>query len=215
MLTDSDKSQAFELCTVRDWNLSYTCLTSFNMRQALRNMNDTNPEFWNELTKRKPEELPLPEETKIMPEDTTAELENEDLDDSEVPIKAVVASLDKNKLPKGIAPREGGLLMSVHAAESLDLPQHIGDTTMPEKSGPGKRRHKLNTLYRAADFWRHNDSDGSDIEAEEWDATCERHLFWHQFPPQPKTDFFTQNHWFEWAVAFSTADPSSNWEEIA
>ena len=154
------------------------------MRQALRNMKDTNPDFWNELTMKRPEDQHLPDEAKIMPEDEsllTAELEDADFDDSEVPIKAVIASLNTNELPKGIASREGGLLMSVHAAESLDhLPQHSlagePETTMPEKLGPGMRKRKPNMLYRAADFWRHNDSDGSDVEAEEWD-TCERHLF--------------------------------------
>ena len=150
------------------------------MRQALRNMKDTDPEFWNELTMKMPEDLPLPDETKIMPEDErllSAEVENEDFDDSEVSIKAVIASLDTNKFPRGIAPCEGGLLMSVRAAESLEeMGPGTGDfeTALPEKLGPGKRKRKPNTRYRAADFWRHNDSDGSDIEAEEWDATCER-----------------------------------------
>jgi hypothetical protein len=171
------------------------------MRQALRNMKDTNPEFWNELTMKTPEDLPLPDETKITPEDEsllTVELEDEDFDDSEVPIKAVIASLDTKNLPKGIAPREGGSLMSVHAAESLDLPQGSGgETTMPEKLGPGKRKRKPNTLYRAADFWRHNVGDGSDVEAEEWDATCERRFFWHQFSRQQKTYFFTLQNLIE------------------
>jgi hypothetical protein len=155
------------------------------MRQALRNMKDTNPEFWNELTMKMPEDLPLPDETKIMPEDEsllTAELEDEDFDDSEVPIKVVIASLDTNELPRGIAPREGGSLMSVQAAESLSLQVEetfpgAGEMTMPEKLGPGKRKRKPNVRYCAADFWRHNDSDGSDVEAEAWDATCKSHLF--------------------------------------
>ena len=85
------------------------------MRQALQNMKDTDPGFWNELTMKISEDLPLPDETKILPEDKsllTAELEDEDFDDSKVPIKAVIASLNTNKLPRGIAPREGGSLMS-------------------------------------------------------------------------------------------------------
>ena len=136
---------------MQGWNLSYTCLTSFDMRQALRNIKDTNPDFWNELTIKRPEDLPLLDETKITPEDEsllTAELEDEDLDDSEVPMKAMIASLDTtgNKLPKGIAPCEGGSLMTVHAAESLDetLSQSSGtsetstQTAMPERLGPGK-----------------------------------------------------------------------------
>lgn len=166
--------------------MSYTCLTSFNMRQALRNMKDTDLEFWNELTMKMPEDLSLPDETKIMPKDEnllTAELDDEDFDDSEVPIKVVIALLDTIELPRGIAPHEGGSLISVRAAESLEETSPV-----PEKLGPGR---KPNTRYRVADFWRHNDSDGSDVEAEEWDATCKWRLFWHHFPRQLKTDFFT------------------------
>ena len=47
----------------------------------------------------------------------TAELEDEDFDDSEVLIKVVIALLDTNELPRGIVPREGGSLMSVQAVE--------------------------------------------------------------------------------------------------
>jgi hypothetical protein len=88
--------------------------------------------------------------------------------------------------------------MSVHAAESLDLPQGSGET-MPdlEKLGPGKRKRKPNTLYRAANFWRHNDIDGSDVEAEEWDATCKRCFFWHQLSRQLKAYFFTLQNLIE------------------
>ena len=94
---------------------------------------------------KRPEDQPLPDGAKIMQEDEsllTAELEDADFDDSEVLIKAVIASLNMNKLPKGIASHKGGSLMSVHAAESLDhLVQHSlagePETTMPEKLSPG------------------------------------------------------------------------------
>ena len=49
--------------------------------------------------------------------------------------------------------------------------------TMPEKLGPGKWKRKSNVHYCAADFWRHNDSDGSDIEAEAWDTMCIRKIW--------------------------------------
>ena len=97
-----------------------------------------------------------------------------------MPIKVVIASLNTNELPRGIVPCEGGSLMSVQAAESLQVEETFpgtGEMTMPEKLGPGKRKRKPNVRYCVADFWRHNDSDGSDVEAEAWDATCKSHLF--------------------------------------
>ena len=63
-----------------------------------------------------------------MPEDEsllTAELEDEDFDDSEVPIKVVIASLNTNELPRGIAPCEGGSLMLVQATESLQVEENF------------------------------------------------------------------------------------------
>ena len=172
---------------VRGWNLSYACLTGFNARQALRNMKDTDPEFWNELTMKTTDSVSLPDEDLMTPEDESllaAELEDEDLDDSDVTTKTVIASILDKKLPKGTAARESGSLMLDRAAESLDdIDEPVGESDLGTSSGgtsaatvdemgPGKRKRKPNTLYR--EFWRHNDSDDSDVEPEEWRTTCER-----------------------------------------
>ena len=95
------------------------------MRQALRNMKDTDPGFWNELTIKISEDLPLPDETKILPEDEsllTAELEDEDFDDSEVPIKAVI-TLSKGQAGPGLT----------HFCWPLALALRVG----PMFAGPG------------------------------------------------------------------------------
>ena len=144
-------------------------------------MKETDPEFWNELTMKKT--VPLPDEDVMTPEDESllaTELgdHDEDLDDSEIPTKTVIAQVlasDKN-VPKGTAARQNGSLMSNRAAESLDVDDEnlnaggsgpgtsSGGTSVitDEKMGLGKRKRKANTLYR--EFWRHNDNDDSDVE---------------------------------------------------
>jgi hypothetical protein len=38
------------MCRVKDFNLSYDCLTGYAVRDKLRNLKKTDPEFWKELT---------------------------------------------------------------------------------------------------------------------------------------------------------------------
>lgn len=42
--------QAFALCQAGDFNLSYESLTSFAVREKLRNFKTTDPDFWAELS---------------------------------------------------------------------------------------------------------------------------------------------------------------------
>ena len=138
-------------------------------------MKDTDPEFWNELTMKTT--ASLPDEDVVTPEDESllaTELEDDDLDDSEIPTKTVIALVLDKKIPKGTAARQSGSLMSNRAAESLEVvdenASEIGpgtssggtSVTAVEKMGLGKRKRKANTLYR--EFWRHNDNDDSDVE---------------------------------------------------
>jgi hypothetical protein len=144
-------------------------------------MKDTDPEFWNELTMKTTNLVSLPDENMTTPEDEcllAAELEDEDLDDSEVPTKTVIAMVLDKKVPKGTAARQSGSLMSNRAAESLDdIDEDAGESSKAGMSGgrasvataeemgamgPGKRKRMANTLYR--EFWRHHDGDGSDVE---------------------------------------------------
>ena len=73
-------------------------------------MKDTDPEFWNELTVKMT--VSLPDKDVMTPEDESllaTELEDEDLDDSEIPTKIVIAlALDK-KVPKGTATRQSSV----------------------------------------------------------------------------------------------------------
>ncbi|KAG1783144.1 hypothetical protein EV702DRAFT_931796, partial [Suillus placidus] len=42
--------KAFEMCTIRGFNLLFECLVGFQARDRLRNLKNTDPKFWKELT---------------------------------------------------------------------------------------------------------------------------------------------------------------------
>jgi hypothetical protein len=102
-------------------------------------MKDTNHEFWNELTTKTADSVSLSDEDMMMPENESllvAELEDEDLDDSEISTKAVIAMILENKLPKGTATRQSGSLMSNQATESLDvIDEPMGESDLGTSSG--------------------------------------------------------------------------------
>ncbi|KAF8173665.1 hypothetical protein BJ912DRAFT_859179 [Pholiota molesta] len=181
--------KAFEMCTVREWNLSYSSLMSFEARDKLRNLKTTDPEFWNELTSNKEEDLPAPEE--IIPEDTTIDDgDAENLgDDSSIPLPVVIRStMQEDNVGGGVIESMHGGLVSSRLAEkdeepidAIDGPAaadtdvrtvvagEAANVAMPSGSstgnGTGKRRRFANTRYTLKDFIRHDDNDASDAEA--------------------------------------------------
>ncbi|KAF8240298.1 hypothetical protein L208DRAFT_1233942, partial [Tricholoma matsutake] len=94
-----------------EWNLSYECLTSFEAWEALRGIKQKDPAFWKELTMNN--SLDLPSERASLPEDSlpTTKDEDEDLDDSDVPIQTLIAMVVGDEIPAGIATHSSGLLM--------------------------------------------------------------------------------------------------------
>ncbi|KAG6914641.1 hypothetical protein DXG01_016182 [Tephrocybe rancida] len=76
--------KAFELCTVRGWNLSYTSLTGVAARAKLCELKHSDPEFWEELTGSGTDDaLPLLEDEQ--PEDLDL-LDEGPEDNSDIPI---------------------------------------------------------------------------------------------------------------------------------
>jgi hypothetical protein len=163
--------QAFALCTVRDWNLSYESLRSPEMQEALWALKETNPTFWAQLTMTNPRHL-RPRQDEIVPEDTIADpLEDEDEDDSDVSLRDVIAETHKEEPTKKararVANRTKGGLMSSGDAERLDISQNEAELALPEapkEEGRGKRVKKANKLYGLQDFARHWDDEASDVE---------------------------------------------------
>lgn len=154
---------------MRDLNLSYDCLTGTAVRSKLRNLRDTDPIFWEELTLRDPEIL-LPSENIPQAEDEHDNTLN-NVDDSDVPIGAVIENIVADVAPRGYGVGVGGGFEAEAAAERFEdeppAPEidHIdGVDTAGRELGRGKRCKQPNRLYRDTAFWRHNDADASDAE---------------------------------------------------
>jgi hypothetical protein len=144
--------QAFEMCVVRKWNLSYSCLTGYAARSMLRGLRDSDPKFWDELTKKEsnvvpPEDLPQPEDT--LPEDHDG-----GIDDSDVPFQSVIDNIINNKIQKGyaIVPDHGGIEANADAERFCE----VGE--VDEKN---LGRGKPNNQYSA--FWRNSDSECDEV----------------------------------------------------
>jgi hypothetical protein len=136
-------------------------LTGIAVRSKLRNLRDTDPIFWEELTLSDPEML-LPSENIPQAEDEhNNKLHN--TDDSDVPIGAVVENIVADVAPRRYGIGIGGGFEAEAAAEIFD------DTGKPApdidvEMGCGKHCKQPNRLYRDTTFWRHNDEDASDAE---------------------------------------------------
>lgn len=169
--------QAFEGCVVRQWNLSYGCLTSFEARDALRNLKTTDAEFWKILTgDDQSDTIELPNSDEMLPEDTepNTNLEDIDADDSDLPMSTLITSMITNDIPEGVGLRKGGALASIVDAENVDAMEPTlvepgvvethrvegeGEGALHEGRGRGKRKKTANKNYSSASFWRHNDAD--------------------------------------------------------
>ena len=144
------------MCAVRDWNLSYSCLTGYAARSKLRGLRDSDPNFWDELTSKEfkavvpPEDVPQPED--MMREDDG----HSGIDDSDVPIRSVVNNIIHKKVSKGyvVAPDHGGIEANADAERFYDVDEVIAD-----ELGRGKRKRQPNTRYSASTFWQHSDSE--------------------------------------------------------
>ena len=88
------------MCRVKDFNLSYDCLTGYAVCNKLCNLKKTNPEFWKELTS--------PSVPKPMNKEQTFEEDNVDRpdvthnDDSDLPCNSIVVCVTGSSLPKNV-----------------------------------------------------------------------------------------------------------------
>jgi hypothetical protein len=147
--------QAFEMCVVREWNLSYSCLTGYAARSKLRGLHELDPKFWDELTSKGFKAV-VPPENVPQPEDTVPEGDGHGgIDDCDVPIHSVIDNIIHKKVPKGyvIIPDHGGIEANADAENFYDVDE-VGE----EELGRGKRKRQPNTRYST--FWHHSDSLG-------------------------------------------------------
>ncbi|KAF4615755.1 hypothetical protein D9613_012424 [Agrocybe pediades] len=154
--------KAFEKCVVREWDLSYSCLTGFKARDALRSLRTVDPAFWYELTEdEQPRGLPGPDETvdeDNVPTGEKTDTATEDLyaDDSDIPISTLIEAMHApgNTLPATVGEREDGTLTSLADAENEDLVEAVPHTVeVTDSEAPGKRVRRPNQQYK--EFWRH------------------------------------------------------------
>jgi hypothetical protein len=92
--TICNTTKAFEMCKAKDFNLSYKCLTGFALRQALRDLPQTDPAFQLELLSAKSASELV---EKIMEDEIILE-DNEDLpevfdDESSLSVDAVLTKI--------------------------------------------------------------------------------------------------------------------------
>jgi hypothetical protein len=166
--------QAFAACVIKDfdsndtkWDLSWGCLTGVKAREALRNMKRDDPLFWSELTGVDPQDLP--DSTKTLPEDCEPDtnLEDEDADDSNLPLQMLIDAMTGGDLPNDVSlQQDGTLVISLADAENIDLePETASESSVEPKTetgqgrGMGKRRKIASRRYNSELFWRHNDGD--------------------------------------------------------
>jgi hypothetical protein len=164
-------SQAFEGCLVHGWDLLYTCLMSFKVHDTLQNMKNTNPEFWEELTKGQNNNQHLPTPTETLPEDVEPDihLKDEDMDDSDLSVETLVMAMMKDHIPPIVGTQKTGTLTSLANAENndenlpatalgIEIPEKAKELTVaPGESGRGKQTKYANKMYNARSFWCHND----------------------------------------------------------
>jgi len=152
------------MCKVREWNLSYECLTGVAVRSRLRELRNTDPEFWKELTTRQSEDIVPPEHVE-QPEDKVSTCDTVDTnDDSDVPISAIIGVMLEGSVPSRYSAQDDGGLMCIAVAECAE---DVDDSEMsssdkkhdsaPEDMGRGKRVKTANRLYKIDQFWRHDD----------------------------------------------------------
>ncbi|KAG2130969.1 uncharacterized protein EDB93DRAFT_1108195 [Suillus bovinus] len=157
--------KAFEMCYVCEFNLSYESLTGFPAQDKLRKLKSEDPEFWEELTKVKPQEMTDPTKTNEDVE-TEVDLYNDtSFDDTDVPCAAAIADMVGAGVAAGIE-RVDGRLGSKTDTESLEFeggdmqmvqPENEGGIDVAEGLGQGRRNKKANTLYSHM-FWCHHDN---------------------------------------------------------
>src|ERR1700761_1501692 len=113
--------QAFSLCKVRGWDLSYESLTSPQIRARLRKEEAQDTAFWRELKTKKADD-DLPPDNKEVMEDCMPRVDRDEedgLDDSDVSVAAVIADVAKQHKGHVARKAEGGGLRSTALAEDL------------------------------------------------------------------------------------------------
>src|ERR1700679_3769314 len=105
------------MCRTGKFNMSYESLTSYEARQKLRDLKETDPKFWDQLTQKAALDVDIPANKHIAEdEDATDPLFE---DDSDLPCDEVVANVLGSQ-PAGVRLTTFGDMTSTAAAALLE-----------------------------------------------------------------------------------------------
>jgi hypothetical protein len=124
-----------------------------------------DPEFWKQLTSKRLQDS-APAESEPQVEDANEEndgFEDDDVDDSDISLGIVINSMLSGSSPQNFLTKDSGTFQSPEDPEPVDEEAQNEAAEKVEELGRGKRAKRANRLY-TADFWRHNNGDGSDKE---------------------------------------------------
>ncbi|PPR03038.1 hypothetical protein CVT26_004573 [Gymnopilus dilepis] len=165
--------KAWQMCSAGKFNLSYESLTSHEARQALRELPQTDPEFFAELTQpRTRATVPTLSPEQIEVEDAAPSSDSTPDDDSDVPLTELIAYQAETQVEPAsevpavevaeevyVADESGGLVSTAEAEETLveAVGAEIIDATPVSSSGRVRRTRRLNVRYH--NEWWHDHAD--------------------------------------------------------
>jgi hypothetical protein len=161
---------------VRQWNLSYGSLTSFDAREKLRTLKTEEPLFWGELTESTTHNLPgLEEQTEEDKE--KIDDDNDKGDDSSLEMSAILSALVTGEVARNVSVGGNGGLVSQNEADDVEaepvevvggcedddldktstIPTTVKNQQTDEEAekGRGKRQKFGNKWYDVKKFMRH------------------------------------------------------------
>lgn len=127
----------------------------------LRNLKETDPEFWKELTSSENRVL---SENDPQPEDIVDSEDDSVEDDSDVSLGVLIQELTEKKVRKGFAINDMGTLVADSEAERLESTVDDGKDNVDKELGRGKRQKHPNRLYNNNTFWCHDDDNNGDSD---------------------------------------------------
>ncbi|KAJ7196687.1 hypothetical protein GGX14DRAFT_672342 [Mycena pura] len=159
--------KAFAMCKVREWDLSYECLTSPRIRSRLRKEQSEKTAFWDELQSNT---LPADDENDVAEDQMPrVDMDEEDgPDDSDISPGAVIADVTGIKKRRRVAKKPDGVgLCSAAAAEDPEAevgPDDLEGEKEDSKLGRSKRLRKVTRRYLD---WLNDDDSEEEDEVEE------------------------------------------------
>ncbi|KAK6974778.1 hypothetical protein R3P38DRAFT_2811639 [Favolaschia claudopus] len=138
------------MCKVGEFNRSQASLTSPEALAALRDLPNTDPDLYQELTSQSRDPVDDVQEDLFNDED------HDYCDESDVPVEVLidhVISAGVAPLPAGFAATEDGSLARSGSAEDTELDVNADD--LPVATRRAKRSGKKNTLYAGAVWEEH------------------------------------------------------------